>query len=94
MGNFINPLQDGRKVLWQLFINMKLEPFYYYFVITKTLNMSNEKWILEISINIYPEKYQRINHTMISIFYTIGEIKVAILHIYGTRAILLLFCDH
>ena len=35
--------QDGRKILWQFFIFMKLYPFLYYFLITKTLNLSHNK---------------------------------------------------
>ena len=30
-------------MLWQLFIFMEVEPFLYYFMITKTLNTSHEK---------------------------------------------------
>ena len=30
----------------QFFIFMELKPLFNYFVITKTLNLSNEKWIL------------------------------------------------
>ena len=31
-------------MLWQLFIFMELEPFFYYFVIIKTLDLSQEKY--------------------------------------------------
>ena len=41
--NDIYSTQDRRKMLWQLFIFMEVEPFLYYFMITKTLNTSHEK---------------------------------------------------
>ena len=41
--NDIHNLQNGRKELWQFFIFMGLEPFFYYFMMTKTLHMSNDK---------------------------------------------------
>ena len=43
--NICNP-QNGINLLWQFFIFVELEPFFYYFVITKTLNMSHVKFIL------------------------------------------------
>ena len=41
--NAIHTLHDGRKVLWLFFIFMRLEPFYYYYIITKTLKLNNVK---------------------------------------------------
>ena len=41
--NGIHTLQDGRNILCQFFISMELQPFYYYFVFTKTLIWSKEK---------------------------------------------------
>ena len=41
--NDIHNIQNAGKILWQLFIFMELEPFPYYFVITKTLNLSQER---------------------------------------------------
>ena len=43
LDNYIHTIQYGRIILWKLFIFMELEPFSYYFVITKTLSWSNEK---------------------------------------------------
>ena len=40
----IHTLQNGGGILRKLFIFMELEPFSYYFMITKTLNMSHEKY--------------------------------------------------
>ena len=73
---------------------MELEPFSYYFVITKTLNLNNEKYKL-----VYLEKYyqkknrQRPYWTTLSMIYKMVKENVVILHIYGSRAIFLLFCD-
>ena len=41
--NNIHTPQDRRKILSQLFISMELEPLFYYCVISKTLNTSQEK---------------------------------------------------
>ena len=41
--NDIHNLQDGSKILWQFFIFLDAEPFFYYFVITKTPNLSSLK---------------------------------------------------
>ena len=74
---------------------MDLEPFPYYFVITKTLNLSNKKWkLVKMKQYYHRKKHQRLYETSISILYKMGEIVVAILHIYGVRAISLLFCNH
>ena len=40
--NYIYTLQYARKIFFFFFLFMELEPFFYYFVITKTLNLSNE----------------------------------------------------
>ena len=44
--NNTHTLHYGRKILWQLFIFMLLETFFYYFMITKTLNLSHKKYKL------------------------------------------------
>ena len=41
--NYIYTLQFERKILWQFFIYMELDPFFYYFLFTKTLNLSHNK---------------------------------------------------
>ena len=74
---------------------MELEPFFYYFVITKTLNLSNEKWKL-----VYLDQYSRIKYIKgyMRQWYPHHTIRkkniVAILHIYWARAIFLLFYDN
>ena len=42
--NDIHTLQNGRNILWQLFIFIELELFFYYFMMTKTLNLSNGEY--------------------------------------------------
>ena len=54
--NNIHTIQDGRKILSQLFIFMELEQFSYYFVSTKTLSWSNEKWKLVYLNQYLPRK--------------------------------------
>ena len=39
----VRPLKDGRK-LWKFLIFLELEPFSYYFVFTKIINLSSKKW--------------------------------------------------
>ena len=73
---------------------MDLKPCSNFFVITKTLNLSHEKWKL-----VYLEKYEHRKNqilygTMISILHEMGENIVVILHIYGNKIISLLFCNH
>ena len=41
--NNIYTIRDGQKILWQFFIFTELELFFYYYVINKTLNLSNVK---------------------------------------------------
>ena len=41
--NYIYALQYGIKLLWQFFIFMELYPIPHYFMITKTLILSEEK---------------------------------------------------
>ena len=48
--------QDGSKIFWQLFIFMELDPFYYYIMITKTLNMSHKKIYIGVSGLIFTNK--------------------------------------
>ena len=71
---------------------MELDTFTYYFVITKTLNLSNVKYKLA-HLNKYSpiKRHQRIYATTISILYNMAENIVAVLCIYGALAILLLF---
>ena len=74
---------------------MELEPFFYYFVITKKLNLSNEKWKL-----VYLDQYSRIKYIKgyMRQWYPHHTIRkkniVAILHIHGARAIFLLLYDN
>ena len=44
--NYIYTLQNGIKVLCNFFILMKLKTFIRYFMMTKTLNLSNVKYKL------------------------------------------------
>ena len=39
--NYMNTPQDGSKILWKSFIFLELEPFFYYCIIAKTLNLSH-----------------------------------------------------
>ena len=69
------------------YIWIYLEPFFYCFVITKALNMSNAERKL-VQLDQYPpRKNQSIHGTTIPILYKMGEKIVVILHIYGARAI-------
>ena len=55
--NYMHTQQNGRKTLWNFFIFMILEPYIYYFMTTKTLNLSNVKY-KRAHINSYlPIKY-------------------------------------
>ena len=47
--NDIHALQNGGKILWKILIFIDLEPFFYYFLITKTLNLSHK--ITEIGVS-------------------------------------------
>ena len=40
--------------MWQFFLFMGLEPFFYYFVLTNTMNLSNVNRYCHISTNIQP----------------------------------------
>ena len=67
---------------------------FYHFVITKALNLSHEKWTL-----VYLDQYKNIKtkgYMEQQYPYSIELVKniVVILHIYGARAISLLFHDH
>ena len=74
---------------------MDLEPFFYYFVFTKTLNLSNEKCILPSRSQYSPINiYQRIYVTGIVNLYNMGSNILVTIHINGTRSNLLLFCVH
>ena len=93
--NNIDTPQYGRKVLWQFFMFMELEPFSYYFISTKTLNLSHVKQKYAHLNQYSPIKmYQRLYGTTISKIYKMGENVVVVLHIYGVLAIFILFCDH
>ena len=41
--NGIHNLQYGRKILWEFFIFIEIDPFLYYFVLSKTPSLSKEK---------------------------------------------------
>ena len=43
-GNGINTLKYGEKILWQFLIFMESESFFFYLMITKTMNRSNVKY--------------------------------------------------
>ena len=62
---------------------------------SKTPNMSKEKLIIAY-LGKYPyrKKHQRLYGKILSIIYNMEEKYAAILHIYGARAISLLFCVH
>ena len=60
------------EILWQFFILMELELFLYYFLITKKMNLSNEKQKQCSWTNIQPEKYQSLYGTMICISHMMG----------------------
>ena len=56
-----------------IFIFMHPEPFSYYFVFTKTLNLSNKKYKFGYINKYLPiKKYWRLNRSMISIIYNMG----------------------
>ena len=80
--------------MWQLFIFLELEPFFYYFVITKTLNPRNEKWKLAYLIKYSSRKNTKGPMGQQYPSSTIWEREVVvILNIYGARSIFLIFCD-
>ena len=63
---------DGWKIFWYLLIFLDLEPFSSYFVITKTMNLSNAKYNF-VYLDLYSQiKNQRFYVTMISILYNMG----------------------
>ena len=74
---------------------MELEPFFYYFVITKTLNVSRVKKKLAY-LNQYSLKNscQILYGTTISILFFFLKNVVVVLHIYGVLIIFLLFRYH
>ena len=58
----------------KLFIFIELEPFFYCFLFTRKLNMSNVKYILRYLNQYSPvQKYQGLYGTMISILLNMGE---------------------
>ena len=68
---------------------------FYYFVITKTLNLSSMKWKLVWMDQYYHiKKHISLYRTTIFIHNNMGEKLVVIFHIYGARFIFQLFCDH
>ena len=74
--NDVHTTYYGSKILCQFFIFMELDPFYYYFVITNTLNLSNVKYKWAYTNQYLPIKiYQRVYGTMISILQNMGETK-------------------
>ena len=46
MGQDIHTLQNWRKIFRHFLIFIELQLFLYYFVITKTMNLSHMKWKL------------------------------------------------
>ena len=74
---------------------MELDPFFYYFVSTKTLNLSNLKYKLVYLDQNSPIKNIKVSMGQQNLYFEIWEkYIVESLHIYGAGAILLLFCDH
>ena len=73
---------------------MDLDPFLYHFVITKILNLSHEEWKLVQLDQYAPIQYQTPHGTTISTTHKMGEFIVIMVHIYGARAIFLLFFDN
>ena len=74
---------------------MELEPFPYNIVITKTLNLSNKKYILAYMDQYAPRNnYQMLYVTKRFILYNTAELIVVNLYISEARAIFLLLCDH
>ena len=92
--NNIHTPKYERKILWQLFIFIELEPFSYYFLTTKKLNLSHvkKKWA-------YLNQYKTIKYIKGSMgqpyTYSTRWVKniVIVIHIYGALTIFLLFCD-
>ena len=83
------------KTMWQLFIVMDIEPFLYYFVITRTPNLSNVRYKCAYLNQYLPSKNRK--GSMRQLYpYSTGWEKtiVLILDIYGAISIFLLFCNH
>ena len=91
--NNIHTLKYRRRILWELFVFMELKPFLYYFVITKTQNLSNQKYkIAHFNKYLPRKKYQRLYVTRIFVLYKLELNIVLILLSYGDKAVFLLFC--
>ena len=75
---------------------MELELFFNYFVFTKTLNTSNVKYKRAcLNQDSAITRYQIIYRITISIYYIRRQkYIVVVIHIYGSRVIFQLFCDH
>ena len=70
---------------------MELETIYYYFVLSKTLNISNDKWKSAYLDQNTPRNNQIILKTIMSIIYKTEEKYVVIINIYGSGSIFLQF---
>ena len=85
--NDIHTAQDRSKILCQLFIFMELDPFYYHFVITKTMNLSQAKLkILQLDQYSPINRYQMLYGTTTFILLKMGK------HIEGNYSYLWRFC--
>ena len=73
---------------------MEIEPFSYCSMITKTLNLSNKKYkLVKLDQCSHIKKSKAPWNNYIHSPQDGGNI-VVVLHIYGARAIFLLFCDN
>ena len=81
--------------MWQLFIFMELELFFYYFYDNQVTGSESCKIKIGVAGPIFARKNIKGYMVQLYIYYTIWEQKiVVVLHIYGALAISLLFCDH
>ena len=75
-------------------IFMEIDPFVYYFVINKIQNISNDKYKECILLNINPETNIKGYMWPVYTLYTRWNKLILLnIHIYGYKAILLLFFD-
>ena len=107
--NCHHTLQYGRKILWRFFIFMELELFPYYFLITKTLSQSNDKWKLMYLNQYSPQKSTQalqdheihpIQHGIFmwnrfKIYLDVDKIFTPLFfQVFSFVFLILLFCDH
>ena len=90
---YIHTLQDGRKILWWFFLFVEIEPFST-FCDHQEIEYESREIEIGVAGPILTQNNQILYGTMSYILYKIVKIIVAILHIYGARAIFLLFWYH